>query len=209
MNKYIIAAAIGLGLTMTSCYDLDRDPEGVLSSSNPFTTTGEMSSYLDQFYQTAVRTQDLQAGGGSGIAGGDCNSDNMASPSVNQRIAGRSSVSGASSLSAYTYIRRINFFLNNLDNCDQQTTAAYQQAVGEGYYFRAWYYYSLLLNYGPVAWVETPLDPDMEQMKLPRENRTVIADHILADLDMAIQNLNERSNSSTMRVHRDVARALK
>lgn len=208
MNKYIIAAAIGLGLAFTSCYDLDRNPEGVLSSSNPFTTPGEMSSYLDQFYQNAVRTQDLGAGGGSGIAGGDCNSDNMASPSVNQRIAGRASVSGASSLSAYTNIRKVNFFLNNLDNCDQKN-ADYYQAVGEGYYFRAWYYYTLLQNYGPVAWVDTPLDPDMELMKLPRENRTVIADHILADLDLAIENLRERSNSSTMRVHRDVARALK
>ena len=49
----------------------------------------------------------------------------------------------------------------------------------------------------------------MEQMKLPRENRTVIADHILADLDMAISLLGERNNSSSMRVHRDVARALK
>ena len=207
MKKYIICLALGMALT--SCYDLDREPEGVLSSSSPFTTTGEMSSYLDQFYQSAVRTQDLQAGGGSGIAGGDCNSDNMASPSVNQRIAGRSSVSSASSLGNYSYIRRVNFFLQNLDNCTQKGTADYNQAVGEGYYFRAWYYYSLLINYGPVAWVETPLDPDMEQMKLPRENRTVIADHILADLDMAISLLGERNNSSSMRVHRDVARALK
>ncbi len=83
----------------------------------------------------------------------------MASPSVNQRIAGRSSVSSASSLGNYSYIRRVNFFLQNLDNCTQKGTADYNQAVGEGYYFRAWYYYSLLINYGPVAWVETPSTP--------------------------------------------------
>lgn len=207
MKKYIISLALGLALT--SCYDLDRNPEGVLSSSKPFTTTGEMSSYLDQFYQNAVRTQDLQAGGGQGIAGGDCNSDNMASPSVNQRIAGRMSVSGASSLGNYTHIRRVNFFLNNLDNCDQKGSSDYNQAVGEGYYFRAWYYYNLLVNYGPVAWVSVPLDPDMGQMKLPRDSRTVVVDNILADLDNAIAHLNERNNSSTMRVHRDVARAFK
>ncbi len=45
MKKYIICLALGMALT--SCYDLDREPEGVLSSSSPFTTTGEMSSYLD------------------------------------------------------------------------------------------------------------------------------------------------------------------
>ena len=44
---------------------------------------------------------------------------------------------------------------------------------------------------------------------MPRENRTVIADNILADLDKAIENLNVQNNSSTMRIHKDVARALK
>ena len=45
-------------------------------------------------------------------------------------------------------------------------------------------------------------------MKLPRENRTIIADKILADLDKAI-SLNKENNSATMRIHKDVARALK
>lgn len=208
MKKHIIFSLVA-GLALTSCYDLNREPEGVLSTSTPFTSVGEMSSYLDQFYQSAVRAQDLQAGGGSGIAGNDVNSDNMTGPSVNQRLAGRMSKSSASSLGNYSYIRRVNFFLNNLDNCQQAGTPAYKQAVGEGYYFRAWYYYQMFINYGPLAWVETPLDPDLELMKLPRESRTVIADHILNDLDLAIENLNEQNNCASMRVHRDVARALK
>ena len=206
-KNYIICLVAGLALT--SCYDLDREPEGQLSSAKPFTTTGEMSSYLDQFYQSGLRAQGFDAGGGQYIAGTDVNSDNMAAPSVNQRVAGRLSVSSASNLSAYNYIRNVNFFLNNLDNCDQKESAAYKQAVGEGYYFRAWYYYTLLKNYGGVAWVDRPLDPDTLQMQLPRDSRIVVADHILSDLDNAIANLSERNNSSTMRVHRDVARALK
>jgi hypothetical protein len=206
-KKYIFSLVAGLALT--SCYDLNREPEGVLSSSTPFTTTGEMSSYLDQFYESAVRAQGVQAGGGVGIAGIDVNSDNMTGPSVNQRLAGRLSKSSAASLGNYTYIRRVNFFLNNLDNCNQAGSPAYNQCVGEGYYFRAWYYYQMFIDYGRLAWVETPLDPDLALMNLPRENRTVIADKILADLDQAIHYLGERSNSSSMRVHRDVARALK
>ena len=102
-KKYIFSLVAGLALT--SCYDLNREPEGVLSSSTPFTTTGEMSSYLDQFYESAVRAQGVQAGGGVGIAGIDVNSDNMTGPSVNQRLAGRLSKSSASSLGNYTYIR--------------------------------------------------------------------------------------------------------
>ena len=46
-------------------------------------------------------------------------------------------------------------------------------------------------------------------MLLPRANRTVIADSILSELDKAIANLNEQNSAASMRVHRDVARALK
>ena len=207
--KKILSICLATSLAFTSCYDLDREPEGVLSSAKPFKTVGEMSSYLDQFYQSAPVAQGLMAGGGGGIAGNDVNSDNLAGSSVNTRIAGSTSVSSASSLSQYTSIRNVNFFLNNLDNCDAIGSPNYNQAVGEAYYFRAWYYYQLLVNYGGVAWVETPLNPDWEEMKLPRESRMVIADHILADLDQAISLLGTKNNSASFRVHKDVARAFK
>jgi len=209
MKKRHIFLGLALMLSLNACYDLDKEPEGVLSTATPFTSTGEMRNYLDQFYESAVRGQGFAAGGGSGIAGNDVNSDNMAASSVNTRLAGETALSSASSLGGYTNIRNINFFLNNLDNCTEKGSATYNQYVGEGYYFRAWYYYQMFINYGPLAWVDTPLDPDMEALKLPRDSRTVIADHILADLDKAISYLSEQSNSGSMRIHKDVARALK
>lgn len=196
-------------MAMTSCFDLDREPEGQLSSAVPFKTTGEISSYVDQFYQSAVRNQGFMAGGGGGIAGADVNSDNMSSNSVDQRVAGKTSKGNGYGLSQYNNIRKVNFLLTNLDNCDAKGSTAYNQAVGEAYYFRAWYYYQLLINFGGVAWVEEPLDPNTELMTYQREPRTVIADHILADLDKAIELMGEKNNCGSFRVHRDVARALK
>lgn len=209
MKKRHIFLGLALMLGLNACYDLDKEPEGVLSTATPFTSTGEMRNYLDQFYESAVRAQGFAAGGGSGIAGNDVNSDNMSSSSVNSRLAGETSLSSASKLTGYNYIRNVNFFLNNLDNCTEKGSATYNQYVGEGYYFRAWYYYQMFIDYGQLAWVDTPLAPNMDVLMLPRENRTVIADHILKDLDEAIKYLNEGSNSSTMRIHKDVARALK
>ncbi len=209
MKKRHIFLGLALMLSLNACYDLDKEPEGVLSTATPFTSTGEMRNYLDQFYESAVRGQGFAAGGGAGIAGNDVNSDNMASSSVDTRLAGETALSSAASLSDYTRIRNINFFLNNLDNCTEKGSATYNQYVGEGYYFRAWYYYQMFINYGELAWVDKPLDPSLEATTLPRESRTVIADHILADLDEAIKYLGEKSNSSSMRIHKDVARALK
>ncbi len=207
-TNLIIYLTIILGLS--SCYDLNKEPEGVLSTTNPFTSTGEMMSYLDQFYQNAVRVQDFGVGGGGGIAGGDVHSDNMSSNSVSTRLAGENSLSNAASLSNYNQIRNVNFFLNNLDSENpEKGSPLYNQYVGEGYYFRAWYYYQMFVSYGQLTWVNRPLEPNMEIMQLERDSRTVIADSILADLDKAIQLLSEQSNSSSMRIHRDVARALK
>ena len=221
MKKRNIFFGLVLMLGLTGCYDLDKMPEGVLSTTIPFASTGEMRNYLDQFYQTGnykydyvsfgdgMRAQGFDAGGGQYIAGADTHSDNMASSSVSTRLAGETTLSSAVKLQNYTAIRNLNFMLCNLDNCVEKGSADYNQYVGEAYYFRAWYYYQMFISYGRLTWVNTPLDPNMEEMKLPRANRTIIADSILADLDKAVMYLNTQNNSATMRIHKDVARALK
>ncbi len=221
MKKRNIILGLALIFGLSGCFDLDKMPEGVLSTAQPFSSTGEMRNYLDQFYQTGnpkygnvnygdgLRAQGFSAGGGSDIAGYDTHSDNMASSSVSTRLAGETTLSGASKLTNYTAIRNLNFMLCNLDNCVEAGTPDFEQYVGEAYYFRAWYYYKMFVDYGPLTWISVPLNPNEEEMKLPRDSRTVIADSILADLDKAILYLSEQSNSASMRVHKDVARALK
>lgn len=221
MKQINIFLGFVLMCCLSGCFDMDKMPEGVLSTAQPFSSTGEMRNYLDQFYQTGdpkygeikfgdgLRAQGFSAGGGSDIAGYDTHSDNMAASAVSTRLAGETTLSGASKLTNYTAIRNLNFLLCNLGNCVEAGSPEYNQYVGEAYYFRAWYYYKMLVDYGPVTWISTPLDPNEEEMQLPRDSRTVIADSILADLDKAIFYLNEQGNSASMRIHRDVARALK
>lgn len=221
MKKKNILLGVVWMFCLTACYDLDKMPEGVLSTTAPFTSTGEIKNYLDQFYQTGdtkydqvkfgngLREQGFDAGGGKYIAGYDTHSDNMSSSSVSTRLAGETSLSNAAKLNNYTAIRNLNFLLCNLDNCAEKGSEAYNQYVGEAYYFRAWYYYKLFVDYGQLTWINTPLDPNVEKMQLPRDPRTLIADSILADLDKAVLYLNIQNSSASMRVHKDVARALK
>uniref|UniRef100_A0AB33JMG9 RagB/SusD family nutrient uptake outer membrane protein n=2 Tax=unclassified Prevotella TaxID=2638335 RepID=A0AB33JMG9_9BACT len=208
MKLYHICIAALIAATFTSCYDLSKSPEGQLSTVNPFSTVGEMSSYLDQFYQSGVRAQGYDWSGGY-IASGDLNSDNMSSSSVSTRLNGSLTLSNAAKMSEYTNIRNVNFLINNLGHVANPSAADYKQCVGEAYYFRAWYYFQLFKKYGKITWVSKPLDPTAEEMNLPRQERTVIADSILADLDKAVANLSAQRSSATMRVHQDVARALK
>lgn len=205
--KYILYI-LALSAAGSACFKLDKDPEGVLSTNKPFRSTGEIQNYVNQFYETGLRTQGFSMGGGSQIAGGDVNSDNLASNSPDRRTNGGLSLGNASSIKTqYTHIRDVNYLLANKDNCDK--TGNYNQLIGEAYYFRAWYYYQLLKDYGGVAIVKEPLNPDLEAMQVGQDTRSSVADFILEDLDIAIDLLDEQDNSASRRIHRDVARALK
>lgn len=209
MKKINILLSIAILFNLTACFDLNKMPEGVLSTTEPFATTGEIQTYLDQFYDDSLRLQDFDTGGGRFIAGADTHSDNMTSSSVSTRLAGETSLGSAVELRNYTLIRNLNFLLANLDNCSEKGSTLFNQYVGEAYYFRAWFYYQMFVSYGQLTWINTPLNPNIEAMRLPRANRTVIADSILADLDKAVMYLSTQNNSASMRVHKDVARALK
>mgnify|MGYP000485456806 FL=1 len=48
---------LALAFCFTACYDLDKMPEGVLSTAEPFRSTGEIRNYIDRYYEFGVRTQ--------------------------------------------------------------------------------------------------------------------------------------------------------
>lgn len=216
-NIHLLIASV-LCLGTTSCFDMNQEPQGEMSTVGAFTTVSEINMYLNMFYQgsvpvmgggtvnnTAIKTQSISST--NGIAFGDANSDNLYPNAIDTRLAGETSLSNAAELDDYKAIRNVNFLLQNITNCEDKGTD-YEQCLGEAYYFRAAYYYHLLVNYGGVTWVEDQLDPDSELMKRPRNTRTEIVDYILNDLKDAITYLKEQDNNATRRVHRDVARAL-
>ena len=208
MKKHIIKTTLVLSvfLGLTSCFKLELAPEGQLSTVNALSSTAEMEKYVNQFYETGIRTQPGGLATASGIAYGDQRSDNMVNSAPNTRLNGLLTLSGAAKLSNYDYIRNVNFMIENIDN-NKEVSAEKDHFIGEAYYFRAWYYFGLVRDFGDVTWVDQVLE--MDEVNAPRDSRLVVVDNMLKDLDFAIAHLKERSNSSTMRVHRDVARALK
>ena len=208
MKKHIIKTTLVLSvfLGLTSCFKLELAPEGELSTVNALSSTAEMEKYVNQFYETGIRTQPGGLATASGIAYGDQRSDNMVNSAPNTRLNGLVTLSGAAKLSNYDYIRNVNFMIENIDN-NKEVSAEKDHFIGEAYYFRAWYYFGLVRDFGDVTWVDQVLE--MDEVNAPRDSRLVVVDNMLKDLDFAIAHLKERSNSATMRVHRDVARALK
>ena len=201
-----IVLSLVLLFGLTGCFDLDKFPEGQLSTVNALSSTAEMQKYLNQFYESAVKTQPGNVASASGIAFGDQQSDNMVNAGATNRLAGLITLSNASKLGEYNNIRNLNFMIENFGN-NKEESPEKRQAMGEAYYFRAWYYFQLVKNYGDVTWVNKVLD--ISEVNAPRDSRLLVIDSVLHDLDLAVLNLKETNTNASMRVHRDIARVFK
>lgn len=153
MKKINLIFSSLLIILLTGCFDMDKYPEGELSSINAFTSTSEISKYLNQFYESSVSISSSKsvnnpiikvhgggAGSASGIAFSDMNSDNMYGNVISTRLAGETALSNATSLDEYMLIRNVNFLLENISNC-KEVGESFDQCLGEAYYFRASLYY--------------------------------------------------------------------
>lgn len=186
---------------------LDRQPLDTLSSDNSLATTNELRLYLNQFYVGSFAGQPGSVGG-AGIAFNDAGTDNMTFSSVNSRLNGTLSLSNASTLSGYSTIRSINYFLENYQHASGDINLI-NNYLGEAKFFRAITYFNMLKNYGDLTWVNKVLPADTVFMQVARDPRTLVIDSVLADLDAAANLLAVAISSGTMRVHKDVALALK
>ena len=201
ITKYIVILLI---FGTIACKDdfLDRPPLDVLSTAGNLATTNELRLYMNQFYQTLPSHPSALSNFY------DYDSDNILTTAVNTRIDGKLSLSGATKISEYDNIRGINYFLANYQNATGGQEAI-NQYLGEAYFFRAWYYFTMVSKYGDVTWVNKILPLDQETMQVPRDPRTMVVDSILSDLDRASNLLPTQSNSASLRLHRDIALTFK
>ena len=187
----------------SACKDdfLDRQPLDVLSTVGNLASTNELRLYMNQFYQNLPSHPDALNNFY------DSNSDNMLATNINTRLDGKLAVSNATRITEYNTIRGINYFLANYKNATGSQTTI-NQYVGEARFFRAWFYFEMVKQYGDVTWVNQVLPLDQEVMQVPRDPRTMVVDSILADLTVAADLLPVQANSASLRIHRDVALTL-
>lgn len=198
--QYIVAATLAAILVSCSKNFLDRQPLDRLSTAGSLATVNELRLYVNQFYETLPQLA-------KNTAFYNANGDDLIYSNVNPRINGDLSLSNAARLTEYTNIRSINYFLLNYHNAEG-SQADIDQYVGEARFFRAWFYFTLIKKYGDVTWVNDLLDMDESALR-ERDKRTVVIDSVIADLDVAIDLLSAQSNSSSMRIHKDVALTFK
>ncbi|MDH6533516.1 RagB/SusD family nutrient uptake outer membrane protein [Parabacteroides sp. 52] len=203
-------------LFLGGCSDdfLVKYPLDKLTEETAFVTYDNFLTYSWGFYG---RFGGFYTGGNSGTYTTPHNETEIHSDNFNKSQSGQFSpykyqtkaeVSTSSSYSdPYTYIRRANIMLQNIDGAQMsETEKKHWRSVG--LFFRSMEYYSLLRNYGGVIWIDKVIgDSDTDVYFGARSSRDEVAKNILDDLLYAEANIKEAGDgNNTVNVH--VVRAL-
>jgi hypothetical protein len=203
--KNISFSILTLLFLFTACNKdyLERLPIDAISTNDYWKTANDLKLFANQFY-TSFSDGGAWSGG---IFWFDTGTDNMVHNNYSSTIAGQRTVPSSGGWS-YSRIRRVNFFLENYQTVEDDASK-YNQYVGEVYFFRAYFYFSLVRSYGNVPWVDKTLQADSEELFAAQTPRNEVVDHILSDLDEAIKLMGSGPKENGNRLNKEIAMLFK
>lgn len=200
MKLRYILYSMTLGAVLTSCNDsfLERAPQSIVDQTY-WNSVQDLESYANAFYG-------ILPAGVTNV--GDTGADDQVPNSVNTYNWGMYTVpaeNGNWSKNNWSNIRQINYFMTHYGTV---TGEEYQinQYVAEMRFFRALEYFAKVRTFGDVPWLDEDLNVDSPELYGPRTPRNEVIQHVIEDLDFAIQWLPEgRVSSGNNRLTQDVA----
>ena len=104
----------------------------------------------------------------------------------------------------WSNLRNINYFLQNCTDPNVPLDVR-NNYIGLARFFRAYFYFDKLVRFGDVPWYSAPLSiGDTALLYKGRDDRSVIMDSIIADLDFAAANLKESEDPSRSQITKTV-----
>ncbi len=217
MNKYIssiiaLAAVVGF----SSCNDyLNQEPQDKLIPENFFTSEANLRAYTLNFY-TLFPSHSGNAYQ-LGTFSNDNGTDNQAARSSSTFwVPGEWRTGSGTDNWSFGNLRSLNYFINNANEAVSAgevsgSEALINQALGEGYFFRAYTYWTNYNTIGDWPIIDEVLPDDMEELLeySHRQPRNLVARHILTDLDQAIAYLPDASSYGKNGLTKDCARLLR
>lgn len=191
---------------MSSCIKsklLNQSPVGTIADATFWKSPNDLQLYCNNFY--AALTTNPSNNANYYV---DNNSDNLCPTSRNTWLNGEGLVpttGGGWSYSDWSEIRDVNYFLTHY-GATGLPFSDISEFVGEAYFFRAYFYFSKLQQFGALPWINTLLSQkDTSFLFSARLPRNVIADSIISDLNKAIAYLPPKSSAPAMRICKEIA----
>lgn len=184
---------------VTSC-NLDEYPVDTASNQAIFGSSNGLELYSNSFY-------DILPGTDVGVFQGDDVSDLVARNGVDSYLAVNALSPVTSSGWSWNALRNINYFIENAQN---STVAEKNHYIGLARFFRALFYFDKVTRFGDVPYIDKTIEiSDSLTLYGPRDDRFMVMEKVLEDLDFAIENITLTSDASSTRITKNVARAYK
>ena len=204
--KNLISIAI-LGIVLSSCYDLELKPKGLMGDAELFSSEDGVKRYFTGLYSyLPIEDFLFKSNGGNGYRQDDawgtweCMKYNIGNLSGEFINSWTTDPNYNRNYWPYDRIREVNVFINNFPKYkDNFSTTSYNALLGEGRFLRAFFYFGLVKYRGGVpviSEVQNPLD-DPEILNVKRDSEYDTWKFIYEDLKFAMDNM-----TNTVDIHR-------
>lgn len=192
MNKYFAALLTGtLLLSTTSCSDwLDQEPESNVSTSSYFKNASQFKAAANKLYSAV-------AGLGNNV------NWTLYDNGTDLNYLGSETLNGTNGAvtsdkiyeTCYKNLRQCNDLIEQSEN--YSGTDNIDGSVGQAYFFRAWWHFTLLQRFGGVTLALSVPQTQSDFVWGPRNSRYEVISSILSDLDKAQSLMTDVTKTST------------
>lgn len=183
-------------MAMVSC--LDFSPEAQMNDDSVWSKANNFQLFANQFYGY---TRDIQSGASYQYAvsdgpHSDTRSDLIAGANVNVYSQGTNTIpqSDGNYTTLYRQIYYTNLLLKKAASFGNKEAIAVP--VAEAKFFRAYCYFELVQLYGNVILLTEPVDMDSPKMNAQRDDRSLVIDQCVKDLQDAAKDLPETATEA-------------
>jgi len=176
MKKIFCILLIFTAVSFIACEDdiLDKYPMDTVTDSEFWKTDNDLNLYLTGLYGILPQWPQGSSDLGSFDLGTDIIVESAASlsPTYTSQFDGTLNVPPSGGGWNWGDVRRVNYFLGNLDKVDK-TNDLVAQYIGEGYFFRAFAYFKLFTKFGGLPIIDKVLGlGDDDYLYAARASRT-------------------------------------
>lgn len=201
--------AVALAVTtLASCddfiednrYPLDEQTNSPMYWNNAANVTNQCNTFYNNYY-----------GYGRGDSGGLFYYKTLSDDQAGRSFTNWTYVNAMASMgdwsNPFIEIRRANYIINNV-RTSSLSDVEKRNYEGIARLNRAWQYFDLVRKFGDVQWIGVVVDPaDSEVVYAARDDRDVVMDSVLADLNYACANIKAQSGKTAW--SKDMANAMK
>lgn len=166
---------------------LDKAPLDSFTDDNFWTNESNVSGYANAFYEEFTGYGN---GGGAGLFYYKTLSDDQAGNSFADWPNLNVPATDSNWKSCWEEIRRACIMMEKIPAITSMDEATQNHWIGVARMMRAWEYYHLVRMFGDVPWIDKSLNiNDGDVLYSKRENRDIVMDKVLEDINFACTNM--------------------